>query len=166
LQNDPAVVRKFFPLDKNYLLEAAQLELTDRLLSELLEHVKEAYELRNNPLGIVDEFFLRIRNYKADNFDSLKIFYQTLAGVYRYKFGDNQLEFMWDGVDQLERYKKEWSVFFADQSKNFCKNELFLKAVLDLTVFNNYSQLAENRMNNFMLQTFEVKLRNGLIKIA
>lgn len=159
------VVRKFFPLDKNYLLEEAQLGLRDGLLSFLLEQVKEEYQLRYNPLGIADDFIGKIKNYRGD-LSPLKVFYETLSGVYRYKFGDNQLQFAWDGVDHLEKYKKEWSAFFADQTKNFCKNELFIKAVLDVTVFNNYSQLAENRMNNFMLQTFEVKLHKGIIKVA
>lgn len=160
------MVRKFFPLDKNYLLEQAQLGLEDRLSKHLLEEVKKEYELRYNPLGIADAFTQRIRDYQLIDTSPLKTFYQTLAGIYRYKFGDNQLQFAWDGVDHLEKYKKEWSAFFADQTRIFCRNELFIKAVLDLTVFNNYSQLAENRMNNFMLQTFDVKLHKGFIKVA
>jgi hypothetical protein len=160
------VVRKFFPLDKNYLLEQAQLELEDFLLKGLIETVKEEYELRNNPLGLKDSYTSRIRDYQLTGAGPLKTFYHNLAGVYRYKFGDNQLTFMWDGTDQLERYRTEWRAFFTKQITAFCKDELFIRAIFDLTVFNNYSQLAENRMNNFMLQTFEVKLRNGIIKVA
>jgi hypothetical protein len=159
------VVRKFFLADKNYLLEEAQLGLRDGLLSVLISTVKEEYELRYNPLGISDEFIEKIRSYNGSS-TSLENFYDTLAGVYRYKFGDNQLEFMWDGTDQSERYREEWSAFFSDQVKNFCKSELFIRAILDLTVFNNYAPLSENRMNNFMLQTFEVKIRKGFIKVA
>ena len=160
------MVRKFFPLDKNYLLEEAQLELEEALSKHLLEEVKKEYELRYNPLGIADAFTQKIRDFQLTDTTHLRFFYQTLAGVYRYKFGDNQLQFAWDGVDHHEIYKKEWSAFFADQTKIFCRNELFIKAVLDLTVFNNYSQLSENRMNNFMLQTFEVRLHKGFIKVA
>ena len=160
------MLRKFFPLDKNYLLEEAQLTLRGALLSSLVDAVKERYEYLYNPLGIPDTFTLKIRNYTPDNLSSLANFYETLAGIYRYKFGDNQLQFNWDGVDQSEKYKKEWSAFFADHVSSFCKNELFIKAVLDLTVFNNYSQLAENRMNNFMLNIMEVRMKNGLIKVA
>lgn len=159
------MVRKFFPLDKNYLLEGAQLEVKDSLLSFLVDSVKQEYEQRNNPLGICDNFIQKVRVYSG-SLQALDNFYCTLAAVYRYKFGDNQLEFSWDGIAHSEKYKAEWSGFFITQTRAFCKNELFLKAVLDLTVFNNYSQMAENRMNNFMLQTFEVKLRNGLIKVA
>jgi hypothetical protein len=160
------VVRKFFHSDKNYLLEQAQLELEDFLLKDLLDLVKQEYEVRHNPLGIADSYTLKIRNYQLHDPSPLKTFYLNLAGVYRYRFGDNQLTFMWDGIDQAERYKKEWTGFFKTQTTAFCKNELFIRAIFDLTVFNNYSQLAESRMNNFMLQTFEVKLRNGLIKVA
>mgnify|MGYP001545043301 CR=1 FL=1 len=161
------MVRKFFPLDKNYLLEEAQLGLRDSLLYSLLDLVKEEYEVRYNPLGICDDFIQKVRVCKPDNLNSLSNFYDNLAGVYRYKFGGNQLEFNWDGVDHSEKYRTEWSDFFQKQVKVFLKNELFIRAVLDLTVFNTTNaQLAENRMNNFMLQTFEVKLRNGLIKVA
>lgn len=160
------MVRKFFPLDKNYLLEEAQIGLRNTLSQYLLDEVKKEYELRYNPLGIVDAFTQKIRDYQLTDTAHLKTFYETLAGIYRYKFGDNQLTFAWDGIDHLELYKKEWSAFFADQTRIFCKNELFIKAVLDLTVFNNYSQLAENRMNNFMLQAFEVRLHKGVIKVA
>lgn len=160
------MVKKFFKLDKNYLLEEAQLSLRTELLRCLLDFVRQEYERKYNPLGLADEFIEKIRKYKPTDLQSLNTFYETLAGVYRFKFGDNQLEFSWDGIDHSDIYKKEWSAFFADQTKMFCQNELFVKAVLDLTVFNNYSSLAENRMNNFMLQTFEVKLRNGLIRVA
>jgi hypothetical protein len=160
------VVRKFFPSDKNYLLEGAQLALRNPLLSFLIAEVKNEYEAGSNPLGIVDAFTLKIREYQLTETASLETFYYTVAGIYRYKFGGNQLEFNWDGVAHSEKYKLEWSDFFKKQVRTFCKNDLFIRAVLDLTVFNNYSQLAENRMNNFMLQTFEVKLHKGFIKVA
>lgn len=162
------MIRKFFPLDKNYLLEEAQLALRDDLLSLLLELVKAEYEVRYNPLGICDAFIQKVRDYNAGDLQPLYSFYDNLAGVYRYKFGDNQLEFLWDGVTHAEKYKKEWSAFFADQTRNFCKTELFMKAVLDITVFNNYSPLAESRMNNFMLHAFDVKIHKakGIVAVA
>jgi hypothetical protein len=161
------VVRKFFPLDKNYLLEEAQLRLQDRLLSLLIDLVKEEYELRYNPLGICDEFIQKVREFEPTDLKPLHEFYNNLAGVYRYKFGDNQLEFIWDGVGHSEKYRTEWTEFFTKQVRIFCKKELFIHAVLDLTVFNApNAQLVENRMNSFMLQTFEVKLRKGFIKVA
>ncbi len=165
------MVRKFFPLDKNYLLEEAQLLLQDTLLSSLIESVKAQYELLYNPLGLADPLTLKIRNYKPGNVKPLSVFYLNLAGIYRYKYGDNQLEFIWGGIDHSEMYKEQWTGFFEKQVKNFCHSELFIRAVLDLTVFlpdNRNAQLAENRMNHFMLQAFDVRIhkQRGIVQVA
>jgi hypothetical protein len=137
------VIRKFFPLDKNYLLEEAQLSLQETLLLALVEKAKSQYELRNNPLQIDDAFSLKIKNYRLKNFKPLLGFYQTLAGIYRYKFGNNQLELIWDGQSHFEKYQTEWAETFEQWS---C-----------LSVFlpeNRQAQLAENRMNFVMLTFF------------
>ena len=158
------MIRKFFPLDKNYLLEEAQLALQNTLLLQLIETVKTQYELRNNPLGIVDSFTLHIREYKPKQLTLLHTFYQNLAGVYRYKFGDSQLEFVWDGLDHFEKYKADWTKAFLDWTYDFCRQELFVNAVLDLSVFlpdNCQTPLAENRMNHFILKQFELKIHRS-----
>lgn len=169
LRNPFPVLCKFFPLDKNYLLEEAQLLLQDKLLYHLFDEVKKAYEFQRNPLGLEDSFSLQIQNYKLLNLQPLEVFYQNLAGVYRYKWGDSQLEFVWDGRDHTEKYQQEWALFFNDSIRKFCQQELFVQAVLDATVFflNNEDgsekqlSLAENRMNTFMLQHFEVKIHKS-----
>ncbi len=164
------MLRKFFPLDKNYLLEEAQLLLQDKLLYHLFDQVKKAYELQRNPLGLEDSFSLRIQHYKLLNLQPLEVFYQNLAGVYRYKWGDSQLEFVWDGRDHAEKYQEEWTLFFIDSVNRFCQQELFVQAVLDVTVFfptrsedqkEKQLSMAENRMNTFMLQHFEVKIHKS-----
>lgn len=154
------MVRKFFPLDKNYLLESAQLLAQDTLLSSLIEKVKRRYEEMYNPLGIPDELTLKVRNYKPGNLMPLLPFYQNLAGVYRYKFGANQLEFLWTGEDHAEKYHQDWATAFDKWTSSYCQSELFIRAVMDLTVFlseNRNAQLAENRMNHFILQQFEIR---------
>ncbi len=158
------MIRKFFPLDKNYLLEQAQLSLQDELLTSLINRVKEHYELRHNPLGIVDNFTSQIRSYKPKNLKLLSGFYQNLAGIYRYKFGNNQLEFAWDGIDHFDKYQKEWRETFTQWTINYCQQELFIKAVMDLTIFlpdNRQAQLAENRMNHFILHQFEIRIHKS-----
>jgi hypothetical protein len=155
------LIRKFFPLDKNYLLEEAQLSLQDILLTQLIDQVKLEFEQRTNPLGLLDEFSSKIRNYRCQNLKPLYNFYQNMAAVYRFKYSDNQLEFVWDGRDHQEKYKAEWSFSFSEWVSEFCKQELFVQAVLDLTVFlpdNRHADLVENRMNNFMLRQFGVRL--------
>jgi hypothetical protein len=165
------VLRKFFPLDKNYLLEEVQLRLQDVLLAQLFQLVKSAYGQLHNPLGLKDSFSLQIQNYEPTNLQSLQTFYQNLAGVYRYKWGDSQLEFVWDGRDSEEKYKEDWILFFEKCVRQFCQQELFIQAVLDVTVFlpkknpdekiERHLTMAENRMNHFMLQHFEVKLHKS-----
>lgn len=165
------MLRKFFPLDKNYLLEEVQLQLQEALLTQLFQWVKSAYERLHNPLGLMDSFSQQIQNYEPTNLQSLQTFYQNLAGVYRYKWGDSQLEFVWDGRDSGEKYREDWCLFFQKCVSQFCQQELFVQAVLDVTVFLPKKQLdekaernltmAENRMNHFMLQHFEVKMHKS-----
>jgi len=162
------LVRKFFPLDKNYLLEEAQISLQERLLGDLVNLVKVEFERRHNPLGLRDNFSAKVQAYKGQNLKPLYNFYLNLAGVYRFKYADNQLEFVWDGRDHREKYETEWTEAFHTWITDFCKQELFVQAVLDLTVFlpdNRQAELAENRMNNFMLRQFEVKIHKtkGLV---
>jgi len=157
-------------MDKNYLLEEAQLQLEDALLTLLIDKVKEHYFLRYNPLRLPDSVSQSILVYQSKNLKLLNTFYQNLAGVYRYKFGDSQLEFLWDGNDHTEQYKNEWSAFFHQCTESFCKQELFIKAVLDLTVFlpeSGQAQLIENKMNHFILQHFEVKIhkQRGIVEM-
>jgi hypothetical protein len=165
------VLRKFFPLDKNYLLEEVQLHLQDALLIQLFQQVKSSYERLHNSLGLKDSFSLKIQSYEPSSLQSLQIFYQNLAGVYRYKWGDSQLEFVWDGRDNGEKYREDWCLFFEKSVSQFCQQELFVQAVLDVTVFlpkenpdekiEKHLTMAENRMNHFMLQHFEVKLHKS-----
>ncbi|MEY4930006.1 MAG: hypothetical protein RI909_730 [Bacteroidota bacterium] len=158
------MIRKFFPLDKNYLLEEAQLALQDDLLLQLVEKVKVRYQFIHNPLGLDDSFSRQIEAFKPHNLKPLYDFYQNLAAVYRYKFGDNQLEFVWDGRDHQEKYQLDWTAAFEQWTHDFSKHELFLQAVLDITVFlpeNTQTDLAENRMNHFILKHFEVKFHKS-----
>lgn len=158
------MIRKFFPLDKNYLLEEAQLSLQDTLLTQLIEKVKIHHQQIHNPLGLDDSFSQRLKNYQSKNRKPLYNFYQNLAGVYRYKFGETQLGFVWDGRDHTEKYKEEWTQAFGQWTDDFCRHELFIQAVLDLTVFlpdNRHADLAENRMNHFALKHFDVKIHKS-----
>ncbi len=168
------MLRKFFPLDKNYLLEEAQLALKDQLLYHLFDRVKQAYERQHNPLGLQDHFSLQIKNYKLLHLQPLEDFYYKLAGVYRFKWGNSQLEFVWDGRDHLDKYKEDWAKFFHASVAQFCEQALFVQAVLDITVFlptqnhANYQMSAmATRMQQFMMQQFNVKLHKskGLINL-
>ena len=158
------VIRKFFPLDKNYLLEEAQLSLQDTLLTALVKKVKAAHQRVHNPLGLNDTFSCHIRDYEVKSYKPLYTFYQNLAAVYRLKYGDNQLQFLWDGRDHQDVYRTQWVQAFEQWTDEFCKSALFIQAVLDLSVFlpvNRHAELAENRMNHFILKHFDVKFHKS-----
>ena len=164
------MVRKFFPLDKNYILEETQLRLEDRLLSELIELAKATYQLIHNPLRLNDSFSEKIVCYHPQNLKPLHSFYQNLAGIYRFKFGENQLGFLWDGKDHSEKYAEDWSHTFQQWTRQLCGQSQFVQAVLDLSVFlpqNRQAHLAENRMNAVMLGLFELKIHKtrGLVEM-
>jgi hypothetical protein len=163
------VVRKFFPLDKNYLLERVQLQLEPELLGQLMDSIKKQYVYRYNPLGLSDPLTDRVLAYPASDLQHLHPFYLNMAGVYRFKFGHNQLEFLWDGTDHTEQYRKEWSAFFLKMAEQFSTQELFLRAVLDLTVFLQNEPppaMVESRMNHFLSQAFELKFHKSGIRAA
>jgi hypothetical protein len=101
------VLRKFFPSDKNYILEKAQLSLENSLLQYLVDSVKVSYLMRFNSLGLVDDTSQRIQDHTSSDYSHLHEFYRNLAGVYRFKFyHDNQLEFIFDGRDAAESMRK------------------------------------------------------------
>lgn len=164
------MVRKFFPLDKNYLLEEVQLRTQDCLLTELIESAKSTYQVLHNPLGLNDAFSQKIISFQPQNLKPLNSFYQNLAGIYRYKFGENQLGFLWDGKDHTEKYQEDWSYTFYQWARQLCRQQQFVQAVLDLSVFlpeNRQAQLAENRMNAVMLDLFELKIhkQKGIVEM-
>ncbi len=120
--------------------------------------------MRHNPLMLMDNLSEKIIRYKPKSVKQLYSFYQNMAGVYRYKFGDNQLEILWDGIDHTEKYKSDWTETFEHWVQLFCEHHHFLMAVMDLTVFlpmNRKAHLAENRMNSFLTQHFELKIHKS-----
>ena len=164
------MLRKFFPLDKNYVLEEAQLSLEPTLLQYLVDFVKVEYLLRSNPLGMMDDTAMKIQEHTTADFRHLHEFYVNLMGVFRFEYyGDNQLEFIFEGKDAFRKYQEEWSCQFRQWTKGFCKYHNFLRAVLDLTVFYPIDSpvlMVDGRMNAFIHQYFEVKIdsRKGIIR--
>ncbi len=164
------MLRKFFPLDKNYILEEAQLSLESSLLQYLVDFVKVEYLLRSNPLGMMDSMAVKIQEHSSSDYRHLHEFYFNLAGLFRYKYyRDNQLEFIFEGKDAFHQYQEEWSREFKIWTKAFCKHHNFLRAVLDLTVFyptDSPVLMVDNRMNAFISQFFDVKIhpQKGIIR--
>ncbi len=164
------MLKKFFPRDKNYILEQAQLSAEQFLLQYLVDFVKVQYLLSHNPLGIIDETANKIQNHQSRDLRHLHEFYLYLTGIFRYTYySDNQLTFIFEGKDDFEKYKEEWTIQFKAWVKEFCKHPNFLRAALDLTVFYPVDSpliMMDTRMNTFITHFFEVKInpQKGIIK--
>lgn len=155
------MIRKFFPLDKNYLLEQAQMNLRRELIVFLIDHCKAFYLARHNPLGLLDATTEKISRHQTVYSPELKEFYNHLCGIYRYRYGKNQLEFLFDGKDHLDHYQMEWRTTFQEWIHSFCHQPHFLRAVLELSVFyptDRKAGLAANRMKAFMEGHFNLKI--------
>ena len=77
------MLRKFFPRDKNYVLEEAQLSLEEPLLNYLVDFSKIEYLLRSNPLGIDDDTSRKVKGHLSSDLTQLHEFYVTLSGAQR-----------------------------------------------------------------------------------
>lgn len=153
--------QRFFPYDKNYILKQVQSDLEPELLTELIGLSKQAFQQVYNPLGLNDDTSIKISRYEKNQLIYLHTFYTSLSGVYRYKFGNNQLELIWDGRSHYDKYCEEWSAAFTSWMRGFCSNPQFLKAVLAATVFcknRRQGELAEIRLKVFLNAQFDVKV--------
>jgi hypothetical protein len=164
------VLRKFFPLDKNYILEEAQLSLEKPLLEYLVDFVKVQYLLQYNSLGLVDDTIHRIEQHHTKDFSKLHDLYIDLMGIFRFKhYYDNQLEFGFDGREPFDRYQDEWTETFKNWCSQLCQHKNFIWGVLELTVFypkEEESKFIGNRLQAFISQFFEVRIhpQKGIIK--
>lgn len=164
------MIRKFFPLDKNYVLEQAQLSLQPHLLDYLVDFVKVQYMLQYNPLGIVDETVQRIENHALSDHTRLNDLYLNLMGIFRFRnYHNNQLEFVFDGRDPFEKYSEEWQIEFKKWARELCQHKNFIWGVLELTVFypqDDEANFIGERLNAFVTQFFELKIhpQKGILK--
>lgn len=165
------MIQKFFPFDKNYILEKAQLDNEERLVVYLINFVKAYYQANYNPLGLEDETVLKIKSHETGYTKRLSEFYCNLAGIYRYEYGNNQLEFLFDGQDHYQKYVQDWKAAYKRWLLEFCHKPNFVRAVLELTVFypeDKRADLAEARMKNFIHQHFSLKVYKykGIVKMS
>ena len=155
------MINKYFSLDKNYILETAQLIQKDVRLYALCDAVKQVYLRQFNPLGLIDDTILNIQDHELTGLNNLEDFYNTLSGVYRYKFGSNQLDMVFDGRDHLEVYKQEWEHAFGQWIADLCQSPYFIKTIIELTVFHqegNRTELPLSRLQGYIHKKFDLKL--------
>lgn len=165
------MIRKYFPFDKNYLLEKAQLSVEEELSILLVDRCKDYYLRTRNPLGLIDSTVAKIQAHQSVHTETLSEFYGHLCGIYRFKYGDNQLEFLFDGTDHLLKYESDWRETFDEWIDQLAASPLFLRTILELTVFNHgnkKSYLAANRLKTYIEQHFGLKLYRyrGIVETA
>ncbi len=155
------MTRKYFSFDKNYLLKEAQATSRETLLISLVQTAKDCYQSYYNPLGLVDDTVLKLRGCEVINMEYFEEFYEDLAAIYRYKFGEVQLEFLWDGISHSDKYQVEWGETFTSWIKDFCHHQTFIRAVFELTIFKSAltrPELVQNRLKSFIVNYFDLKI--------
>lgn len=155
------MTRKYFSFDKNYLLKEAQASSRGKLLSTLIDTVKDCYQAYYNPLGLVDDTVLKIQSTESMNLEYFDEFYDDLAGIYRYKYGEVQLEFLWDGTSHSDKYQTEWEQIFTSWIKDFCHHQPFIRAVFESTTFHSRLTRPEHiqsRLKSFLVNYFDLKI--------
>ncbi|MCB0495025.1 MAG: hypothetical protein KDC79_02725 [Cyclobacteriaceae bacterium] len=161
-QPDERFGPKLFPSDKNYILKEVQHRTEKELITWLIDYVKEYYETLHNPLGLIDNTIETIRSSSFDKVELFHEFYNDLAGIYRYKHGEVQLEFLFDGSSHYTKYRSEWKVTFMKWATLLLQQRVVMRAFLEITVFgiNNKKQLelTLNRLRVYIEQHFELKI--------
>lgn len=163
--------RRLFPSDKNHILMEVQTSRRNALLQEMVNIVKDYYFLHFNPLGLIDDTILEIQKSKDFPLEAFNEFYYDMATIYRFKHGEVQLEFLFDGSTHDAKYTKEWGDYFRQSVRAFCSSKLFMRAVLDISVFHNHdhtAQLAGVRLKYFLTNYFDLKVYKyrGVMEIA
>lgn len=165
------MVNRLFSSDKNYILKEVQASSKEKLVSWLVSYVKDFYLKYHNPLGLIDDTILEIskdKEFPAEVFDS---FYHDMAAIYRFKHGEVQLEFLFDGSNHYEKYEQDWKRYFMQCIKSYCFNRFFVRAVLDISVFHHNDRvafLAGDRLKYFLAHYFGIKVykHRGIMNVA
>ena len=161
--------QKFFPADKNYILKEAQEASRESLIQWLFEELKARYLLHFNPLGLEDELTIKIRACEMAGLSVCNVFYQKLAIIYRYRFGSNQLEFMFDGKSHLERYQEEWFKIFKVWTLELFEDAQLVKIWMHGLIFHSDDpfkiESVSGRVRSVIERHFSMKLdkRKGLL---
>lgn len=163
--------RRLFQADKNHILMEAQAFQEEKLLRSMVDFVKQYYLKHYNPLGLVDDTILEIQKSSDFPIQEFEDFYHDLAAVYRFRHGEVQLGFLFDGSSHFEKYCEEWELYFKQNILAFCANKFFIKAVLDISVFHKHDRvasLAGGRLKYFLTNYFDLKIYKyrGIMELA
>lgn len=155
------MIQKLFPLDKNYILRQAQTAALEKGVQVIVEELKASYTQLYNPLRLQDDTYVQILTNSDFPLDSISVIYQQLCGIYRYQYGSNQLEILFDGRTHFEKYQEDWIQQLRQWVKALGHHESYVKTMLRMTLLydgQNRAVFAENRCKSFVNEFFEVKI--------
>jgi hypothetical protein len=155
------MIQKLFPLDKNYLLRQAQVGAQDEAVSLMMEELRSSYTRLYNPLQLRDDTYIRIISRRRFPMDYVKYIYEQLCGIYRYRYGSNQLEILFDGKSHLEKYKEDWLVQLRIWVNELGSHESYVKNLLKISLLyetQSRATFSENRCKGFINDYFEIKI--------
>jgi|TARA_R110001632_G_scaffold174245_1_gene293837 hypothetical protein len=151
--------KKLFPLDKNYILRQAQDAIEKEMMGMMVDELKKAFTLLFNPLELQDDTYLKILSEKAFPEDHLSIIYKQLAGIFRYRFGTNQLELRFDGKSHFEKYQDDWKETLQKWVQILGQNPAYVKNLLRMTLLYDTPSralFAENRCKSILNEHFGI----------
>lgn len=146
--------QKYFPSDKNYLLKTVQAFSKEALLQEWTKQAYDGYMRNENPMGLEDDFTLYIKTEIKKGISILEEPYDLLAAIYRYKYGDNQLSFLWDGRTHMEYYDELWRDTYLDWTRKVCDKPDVYRSIIK-------AAMAEKNVN---IDFLKMGIRRALLK--
>jgi len=164
------MIQKLFPLDKNYILRQAQSTLEEDLMDTMGFELKKSYTILYNSLGLMDETYKQILDAYDFPKDRLRVIYCQLCGIYRFKYGSNQLELLFDGRSHFEKFQEDWSKQLVDWVRELGRHEQYVKTMLRMTLLfdtDSRAEWSENHCKAFINQYFDLKIikRKGELKL-
>lgn len=155
------MIQKLFPLDKNYILRQAQTAAEENGITLMVEELIESYTQLFNPLRLVDDTYLQILTQTNYPLDGIAVIYRQLCGIYRFRYGTNQLEILFDGRTHFEKYQEDWLLQLRMWVKELGNHESYVKTMLRMTLLydgENRALFAENRCKSFVNEHFQLNI--------
>ncbi len=143
--------------------------LQGELNASLFEIIKSIYFSQFNPLGIEDDFIISLKKLSMKDLQFLDRPYQLLSAIYRYQYGDNQLEFLWDGTSHTDKYCEDWKDAFYRWIQELCLSNPNFTRAFTKYVYASDGSLNTEFLENFLCNTilnhfgFKYYLRKGLL---
>jgi len=136
----------------------------------LFERTTSSYDTLFNPLGLEDSTTKKIKAFELKDNSNLEGIYENIAAIYRYQYGDSQLEIIWDGKTHHEKFFEDWSNSYEEWIAELCQSKTFVKGILHLTVFSEQKKnnfFVENYLKAIINEYFDLKVltRNGIKKV-